>query len=239
MWLKRDLRLHDHEPLLGAAERGRVVVLYVFEPALLQAPEADRGHWGFVLESLAELDRGLQARGGHLVVRRGAMPDVLARLDDELRACGGITHVHSHQETGNAITYARDRSVGRWLTERGIGWTEYHQDGVVRRLASRDGWSRLWQQRMRRPVLPAPARLHSLPPTVLPPGELPTLDQLGPAADHGRRTAARRRGERAGTVADVPARARRALHQGDVEPRAPPSMPAAGCRRTSRWAPFR
>jgi deoxyribodipyrimidine photo-lyase len=179
VWLKRDLRLHDHEPMVRAAERGPVVVLYVFEPALLQAPEADRGHFGFVLESLAELDRGLQARGGRLVVRRGALPEVLARLDDELRAFGGIAHVHSHQETGNAITYARDRSVGRWLAERGIGWTEYHQDGVVRRLATRDGWSRLWQHRMRRAVLPAPERLPGMSPAVLPPGELPTLDQLG------------------------------------------------------------
>jgi deoxyribodipyrimidine photo-lyase len=179
VWLKRDLRLHDHEPLVRAAAAGLVVALYVFEPALLQAAEADRGHWGFVLESLAELDRGLRARGGRLVVRRGAMPDELARLDDELRAFGGIAHVHSHQETGNAITFARDRSVGRWLAERGIGWTEYHQDGVVRRLASRDGWSRLWQQRMRRPVLAIPDRLLAPPAAVLAAGELPTLDQLG------------------------------------------------------------
>lgn len=179
VWLKRDLRVHDHEALVAAAARGPVVVLYVFEPMLLQAAEADRRQFGFLLESLRELDGALRCRGAALCLRQGALPEVLARLDDELRAVGGIAHVHSHQETGNALTFARDRAVGRWLRERGIPWTEYTQDGVVRRLPSRDGWSRIWLQRMQRTVLPAPQDLRSLPAAVLPPGSLPTLDELG------------------------------------------------------------
>jgi deoxyribodipyrimidine photo-lyase len=179
VWLKRDLRLHDHEPLWRAAAAGPVVVLFVFEPALLAAAEADRGFWGFACESLRELDGSLRSRGGHLVVRRGAMPAVLAEVDDALRGRGGIGHVHSHQETGDAITFARDRAVRRWLRERGIGGTEYHQDGVVRGLTSRDGWSQRWQQRMQRPVWPAPERIDAVPAAELPPGRLPTLDELG------------------------------------------------------------
>jgi deoxyribodipyrimidine photo-lyase len=104
VWLKRDLRVHDHGPLCRAAALGPVVVLYVFEPLLLQAPESDRCQWQFVLGSLHELAAELRRRGAFLCVRHGEMVEVLARLDDELRSQGGIAHVHSHQETGNQRT---------------------------------------------------------------------------------------------------------------------------------------
>lgn len=178
VWLKRDLRVHDHGPLCRAAAAGPVVVLYVFEPLLLQAPESDCCQWQFVLGSLRELALELARRGAFLCVRRGDVVEVMARLDDELRACGGIAHVHSHQETGNQRTYARDRAVQRWLGSRGIGFSEEPQDGVVRRLASRDGWSRLWTERMAAPQRPSPERLVAVPPSVVVPGELPTLDEL-------------------------------------------------------------
>lgn len=38
VWLKRDLRLSDHGPLAAAAAARRpTVVLYVYEPSMLQA----------------------------------------------------------------------------------------------------------------------------------------------------------------------------------------------------------
>lgn len=153
-------------------------MLYVFEPDVLESTESGRAHWGFVLESLAAVQRELVARGNRLTVRTGIMPEVLAALDRELQAVGGLTHLHSHQETGNAITYARDLRVADWVRQRGIPWSEYQQDGVVRRLASRNGWSRSWQQRMRRELLPAPSELRAparLPATL----ELPALSTLG------------------------------------------------------------
>jgi deoxyribodipyrimidine photo-lyase len=178
VWLKRDLRVLDHEPLVHAAAAGPVVVLYVFEPDVLACPESDRGQWGFVLQSLAELARALERLGSRLTVRRGRMPDVLAELARELRPVGGIGQLHSHQETGNGITYARDLRVVAWAAEHGVPWLEYHQDGVVRRLPSRNGWSRGWQQRMRRERLPTPAAI--VAPALLPATmALPTLDELG------------------------------------------------------------
>jgi deoxyribodipyrimidine photo-lyase len=130
------------------------------------------------LESLAELDAALRERGAFVCVRHGEVREVLAALDDELRATGGIAAVHSHEETGELVTYERDVAVGRWLEERGVPWREYPQHGVVRRLASRDGWSRLWEQRMRAPMWPTPERLASALP-VPKRSALPTLDELG------------------------------------------------------------
>ena len=39
VWLKRDLRVHDHEALFTAAEQGPVLALYAFDDELLQAPD--------------------------------------------------------------------------------------------------------------------------------------------------------------------------------------------------------
>ena len=180
VWLKRDLRLDDHEPFVRAAAAGPVLALYVFEPELLAADESDRGQWGFVLDSLRELDADLRARGARLVVRRGALPDVFAALQQDLAAAGGIAHVHAHEETGSAVTFARDRRVAAFWRERGVPFTEHAQTGVIRRLRSRDGWSRKWEQRMRRPRLEAPAQIVDATRLVpgFDPGALPTLDGL-------------------------------------------------------------
>lgn len=179
VWLKRDLRLDDHEPLLLACRSGGpVLVLYIVEPALLQAPESDRGYWRFVWDALRELDQGLRARGARLTIRHGEATAVFAALDDSLRSLGGIGRVLSHQETGNAITFARDRAVDRWLRQRGIPWQEATQDGVIRRLDDRDGWARRWQQRMQQPLLPAPDRIRAVPESLVPAADLPDLDDL-------------------------------------------------------------
>ncbi len=180
VWFKRDLRVSDHEALAAAAEAGPVLALYVFEDELLQAPEADRGHYGFVLETLRELDASLQRLGARLTIRRGAMPAVLEALERELAPFGGIARVYAHQESGNARTYARDRRVARWLEERGVGFTEFFQDGVVRRLPSRDCWSGRWQRRMKRELVPTPSRVLGVDPAGqrFDHGRLPSLDEL-------------------------------------------------------------
>lgn len=167
VWFKRDLRVADHAPLAEAAARGVVLPLYVVEPDLWAQPDAAGRHWAFARESLAELRSSLAALGQPLVVRTGAVEQVLASLADRF----AIAAVWSHQETGNAWTFGRDRAVGAWLAARGIPWHELPQHGVVRRLRSRDGWSRAWEAQMTAPVATAPAALHPIP--SLDPGPIP------------------------------------------------------------------
>jgi deoxyribodipyrimidine photo-lyase len=156
VWLKRDLRVRDHAPLAAAAERGPVVVLYVYEPELLHAPEHDASHLRFVNACLAELDRELRGRGHDgITFRVGAMPEVLEELHRDV----GVEALHSHEETGGALTYARDKRVAAWAKARGVPWFEYPQTGVVRRLRTRDGWARRWQVRMAQPIVETPEAL--------------------------------------------------------------------------------
>lgn len=159
VWLKRDLRLLDHAPLVEAASRGPVVVLYVYEPRLWQRPVYDRSHLDFVNQSLQDLERGLARVGGRITYRVGRIREVLSALEQDLRAVGGVGCLLSHQETGIGWTYGRDRAVSAWCDAVGIDWWEARQDGVHRRSPGRDGWAARWHADMEAPVLREPERV--------------------------------------------------------------------------------
>jgi deoxyribodipyrimidine photo-lyase len=166
VWFKRDLRVWDHEPLASAAARGPVIPLYILEPGLWQQPDASARQWAFVRESLVELRDELARLGQPLVVRTGMAVEVIA----ELAHAHPIAAVWSHQETGNAWTFARDRAVAEWLRTLDIPWHELRQHGVVRGRVDRDRWSRQWEQLMRTAPQPPPrlALLRGLDPGTLP-----------------------------------------------------------------------
>lgn len=170
VWLKRDLRLRDHAPLTRALAAGKILPLFIWEPSLMRAEDWDAMHGRFIEQSLAELRTGLRARGGELFVRWGEVVEVL----EFLRASGNLTALWSHEETGNELTFARDRAVGAWARSRRIPWVEIPQHGVVRRLRDRDGWAARWQKQMHEPILPAPERIRV--PLGLEPGLLQSPD---------------------------------------------------------------
>lgn len=187
VWFKRDLRIHDHGPLAQAAEAGRVLPLYIAEPGLWQQQDASDRQWRFVCESLQELRADLASLGQPLVIRTGSALQVL----ESLRAQFGALALWSHQETGNGWTYARDVEVAAWARVHGIAWTELRQQGVIRRLGTRDGWARRWEALMVEPCVRAPEELPRLP---IEPGEIPRGEALGLASDDcpGRQRGGRR-----------------------------------------------
>ena len=153
VWFKRDLRVDDHRPLSEAARCGPVLCLYVYEPELHGSEELTAAHLVFLQESLVCLERSLRELGGTLVLRRGRVVDVLHALKRET----SFVSIWSHEETGSDRTYRRDREVAAWCREQSVPWHEFRQDGVVRRLSSRNGWSRHWEEIMRQPVGPPPS----------------------------------------------------------------------------------
>lgn len=152
VWFKRDLRLHDHAPLVEAARAGPVLCLYVVEPDLWAQPDASARQWGFVRESLRDLRRALAERGARLQLVVG---DVVAVLD-RLHALQPFEALHAHEETGNGWTYDRDRAVARWCRAHGVAWREWPQNGVVRGLRERDGWQSRRDAFVAGPVAEAP-----------------------------------------------------------------------------------
>lgn len=173
VWFKRDLRVLDHAPLAEAVRAGRVLPLYLVEPDIIQAADFDAMHWQFIRESLLDLQGSLRALGADLQVRIGHAVDVFTALHESHR----IQSIWAHEETGHAITYQRDLAVASWAQSAGISFHELPQNGVVRRLKDRDGWSRHWERRMQAAIVPIPEQI--LPAPGLTACELPTVDELG------------------------------------------------------------
>lgn len=173
VWFKRDLRLHDHAPLAEAARRGPVLPLYLVEDSVVRHPDFDARHWSFLRESLIELRQSLARLGQPLVVRRGEAVELFERL----RRRHGIASIWAHEETGNGVTYARDRAVRRWARAQGVPLTELPQHGVIRGSKQRDGWAQHWELRMRLPAATPPQALPAI--LHIEPGAIPTHAELG------------------------------------------------------------
>lgn len=149
VWFKRDLRVTDHRALEAAIKSGHPVLpIFVFEPDLLSQPDSAGRHYAFVLEALADLSKSLSGLGLPLHTPIG---DILSVLQD-LKSRFGVLQLFSHEETGNMWTYQRDIAVGRWCRSEHVPWQEFRQNGVIRRMTSRDGWAEKWDAFMAEPV---------------------------------------------------------------------------------------
>lgn len=147
VWLKRDIRIHDHAPLAAAIATGLpVLLLYVFEPSIMRAPDYDVRHARFVWQSLQDVQKQLAGRTQILVVK-GEVTDVLQSICMEQP----VKSLFSHMETGNWLSYERDKAVARWCTHRGITWQQWGDRGIVRGLHQRDNWPKQWYEYMHAP----------------------------------------------------------------------------------------
>jgi len=171
VWFKRDLRVNDHRPLWAAAKRGPVLPLFIAEPSIIGADDYSAAHWRFVRTSLAELRGRLAGLGQPLVVRTGEAVDVF----DRLRQVVGTFTLWAHQETGNELTFHRDRAVRAWARENGIAVHESRQHGVVRGPLNRDGWAKQWRAFMDEDAVPPPESLRPVP---VRPGRIPAVRDL-------------------------------------------------------------
>ncbi len=225
VWFKRDLRVEDHEPLWQACADGPVLGLYIYEPEIYRSAEFDASHLVFINQSLQELEDTFPLRGGQLILRHGEAVEVLHQLAAEIP----IKALWSHEETGNLVTYRRDQRVARWAASRGLPWREFRQDGVIRRLKSRDGWAARWSARLVGPLLSPAGRMVS-------PGPLSTCGLLWPE-DLGLEPSEKREAQRGG-MTEAAATLASFLETRGVNYRADMSSPVSGWEGCSRLSPF-
>lgn len=120
VWFRHDLRLCDHPALARAAALGRVLPLFVIDPAHWQRPEAAGRHWAFAAECLAGLQADLARLGAPLVLRVGDPVAVIARLARQHR----IERVLSMPGNGDQYERDLDRRLAAGLALQGIAWLE-------------------------------------------------------------------------------------------------------------------
>ncbi|MEM7746293.1 MAG: FAD-binding domain-containing protein [Pseudomonadota bacterium] len=175
VWFKRDLRVSDNAALMAAQQSGPVLPIYIIEPEGWAQPTASGRQWRFAARALTALRAQLAILGAPLVVRTGDPVEIF----EELRSTSEDMAIFSHEETGDGWSYARDMRVAAWARDRSVPWTEIPQAGVIRRLATRDGWAREWDRRMASDPLPVPRGLvgHGLTPGRIPSERVVGLDE--------------------------------------------------------------
>jgi deoxyribodipyrimidine photo-lyase len=147
VWLKRDLRLNDHEPLALAINSGLpIILLYIFEPELIENDDSDVRHWRFIYQSLVDIRKKLEPNNT-LNFLFGNAVEIYGKLSDYY----SIQTVFSHQETGNRVSFNRDLTLKRFFKEKGISWKESQCNGVIRGIKNKNGWDKKWLEFMHSP----------------------------------------------------------------------------------------
>lgn len=150
VWFKRDLRLQDHAPLAAALDSGLpVLMLYFFEPSIIEAPQSSERHWRFVLESLMDMQRRLDPIQVKIAIFQAEADQVFEKITEEYE----IVTVFSHFETGIEVTFRRDLKMKKYFSQRGIRWQEFAQQGVERGRQNRKGWTKQWEAHVVSPLI--------------------------------------------------------------------------------------
>ncbi|MDF1698377.1 MAG: deoxyribodipyrimidine photo-lyase [Saprospiraceae bacterium] len=184
VWFKRDLRLRDHRPLADAITLHQpILLLYIFEPSLIDDKHYDLRHWRFIYQSLMDLNTQLQPYGTQIKMVYGEVVDVLETL---------YTHhpfqtIFSHEETGIDLTFKRDKAVKKWTRSKNVKWKEYQNNGVNRGRRNRKNWALEWEKYMRSPLVHP--NLHHLNGFTVPDSIVKTLHQTDEYTQISRPTA--------------------------------------------------
>ncbi len=183
VWMRRDLRVHDHPALTAAVrEAARVVPVFVLDERLLDGRFPSEPRRWFLLESLRELREALRAGGGDLIGRVGAPERELPALAREAHA----SSVHFASDV-SPFAMARDRRVEEALREAGVEHRR-HPGNFVADVGKPKPYSvftpfwRAWRELPRREVHGAPRGIR-LPPDLrigeIPDAGCPLEDPIG------------------------------------------------------------
>lgn len=150
VWLKRDLRSQDHEPLAAAEAAGiPYLILYLFEPTLLAHPQCSLRHNQFIFESLQDLKKTLGVQGRTLNI---CYADAVVVFSEILQKYS-IKKLFSYRESGVQLSWDRDKEVAQLCLQNNIEWLEFQREGVLRGIQNRDGWDKAWFVKMHSPLI--------------------------------------------------------------------------------------
>lgn len=150
VWLKRDLRTQDHEPLHHAEKADLpYIIIYLFEPELIAHTDTSLRHLQFCYHSILEINQILRSVNREVKIFHSEALQVFHFLNTVFE----IDSVFSHEENGIRITWDRDKSVSNYCKEHNINWRESQRGGVVRGISSRDRWDQKWHATMHSPII--------------------------------------------------------------------------------------
>lgn len=154
VWLKRDLRLRDHQALANALKNHKqVLLLYIAENSLVEEPHFSIRHLDFIKQSLVDLNKQLEVFNTRILALEGEVIPLLEQLNHHFK----IEALYSHFETGIGLTFTRDLEVKKWCDKKTLPWNEFRQQGVFRGLKNRKKWLQHWTALMNEPQFSFPS----------------------------------------------------------------------------------
>ena len=155
LWFKKDLRVYDNEALYESLKDNEILPIYIFEVELWNQNTHSSRQWQFCKESVLDLRNSLKEKGQPLIIRTGNV----IKIFEEISSKFNIRGIYSHQETGDWLTYKRDKEVKIWASNKKIIWKEYLQFSVFRENFNRDDWSKKWKKNNERELVKRPLRI--------------------------------------------------------------------------------
>ncbi|MEO9533920.1 MAG: deoxyribodipyrimidine photo-lyase [Crocinitomicaceae bacterium] len=150
VWLKKDLRLQDHEPLMRAEQSELpYIIIYLFEPGLMAHPDCSTRHLQFIYHSLLEMQRHLLPYNLKVHIVNAEAIEAFQIIQSQY----DIVQVFSHQESGIQLSWERDKKVAQWFKELDIIWKESQRDGILRGIKNRDDWDKQWYSNINLPLI--------------------------------------------------------------------------------------
>ena len=150
VWLKRDIRSQDHQPLLAAEQAGIPYrIIYLFEPELIAYPDTSPRHLQFVYHSIMALNNSLATFNRSVEIFYGEASAIFEYLMQSFT----IETIFSYRESGTQSTWQRDKKAAFFFKKHHITWNQYQRDGILRGIKNRDDWNRKWHATMHSPIV--------------------------------------------------------------------------------------
>ncbi len=151
VWLKRDIRTQDHEPLHLAEQHNLpYLILFIFEPLIIQYPDASPRHLQFQYHCIKEMNETLYSFGHKVHVFYGDAIHIFEFLTQKYE----VKNIFSYQETGLNHTFERDKKLKLFFQSKGIQWQEIQKAGVQRgSLYVREKWQENFQGYVDKPAI--------------------------------------------------------------------------------------
>ncbi len=150
VWLKRDIRSQDHQPLLAAEQAGIPYrIIYLFEPELIAYPDTSPRHLQFVYHSIMALNHSLGTFNRSVEIFYGEAIAIFEYLMKNFT----VETIFSYRESGTQSTWQRDKKAAFFFIKHHIIWKQYQRDGILRGIKNRDDWNRKWHATMHSPIV--------------------------------------------------------------------------------------
>ncbi len=171
LWLRQDLRLHDHPALIAAAHEGDVVPVYILDDDTPGAWKIGGAQRWWLHHSLAALAKALEAKKSKLILRRGDAVETLDALMEET----GADRIHAIRHYEPWWRKAEDALGDRICLHDGnhLARPEHVRTGAGTPFKVYSGFWRALSQMM------PPAKPEPVPRTIGAPDRWPKSEKLG------------------------------------------------------------